>query len=102
MRTYRLEIDASAREDLGELSGFLAENMSEEGAWQYKEAMRQEILSLAIFADLYRVSRYADVRCIHPQARHMVSHNKRWVYIFHIEKNVVVIDRIKAAKMIKR
>ena len=48
------------------MSDFLAENMSEEGAWHYKEAMRQEILSLTIFADLYRVSRYADVRRIHP------------------------------------
>ncbi|MBR3435373.1 MAG: hypothetical protein IKG88_05765 [Bacteroidales bacterium] len=57
MRTYRIEIDVSARADLGELSDFLAENMSEEGAWHYKEAMRQEILSLTIFADLYRVSR---------------------------------------------
>ena len=102
MRTYRIEIEASARADLGELSDFLAENMSEEGAWRYKEAMRQEILSLTIFADFYRVSRYADVRRIYPQARHMVSHNKRWVYIFHIENDTVVIDRIKAVKMIKR
>ena len=34
--------------------------------------------------------------------RAWVSHNKRWVYIFHIENDTVVIDRIKAAKMIKR
>ena len=102
MKTYRLEIDASAKADLGELSDFLAENMSEENAWRYKEAMRQEILSLSIFADLYRVSRFADIRRIHPQARHMISHNKRWVYIFHIEDDTVVVDRIKAAKLIKR
>ena len=34
--------------------------------------------------------------------RAWVSHNKRWVYIFHIENDTVVIDRIKAAKLIKR
>ena len=100
MRTYRVEIDAAARADLNDLSDFLLENMSYEGAWRYKEAMRQEILSLAIFADLYQVSRYADIRRYHPRARRMVSHNRKWVYIFHTEGDVVVLDRIKASKLI--
>lgn len=102
VKTYKVEIDASAITDLNELSDFLAENMSEEGAWRYKEAMRHEIFSLAIFADLYRTSRYVDVKRYHPQARHMVSHNKRWTYIFHLEDNTVVIDRIIASKMITK
>jgi len=35
-------------------------------------------------------------------ARHMVSHNKKWTYIFHIEDDVVVVDRIRPAKLIKK
>ena len=38
---------------------------------------------------------------IHPQARRMVSHNKKWNYIFHIEDDIVIIDRIMPSKMIK-
>ena len=64
--------------------------------------MRQEILSLSIFADLYPVSRYSDIRRYHPKARRMVSHNKKWVYIFHTEDDVVVLDRIRPSKLIKQ
>ena len=31
----------------------------------------------------------------------MPSHNKRWQYIFHIEGNWVIVDRILQAKHIK-
>ena len=30
----------------------------------------------------------------------MVSHNRKFVYVFHIEDDVVVIDRILKSKMI--
>ena len=32
----------------------------------------------------------------------MVSHNKRWVYIFHIEDDTVAVDRILPSKLITR
>jgi hypothetical protein len=32
----------------------------------------------------------------------MNSHNKRWVYIFHIEDETVVVDRIRPSKLITR
>ena len=31
----------------------------------------------------------------------MVSHNKRWVYIFHIDGDFAIVDRILPAKNIK-
>ncbi len=92
----------SARQDMDELTDFLLVTMTTEGAWRYKEAMLHEILSLSLFADLYPPSRYADIRRFHPRARRMVSHNKRWVYIFHIEDDVVVLDRIRPSKMITK
>ena len=35
------------------------------------------------------------------EARRMVSHNRRWVYVYHIEENFVIVDRILPAKMNK-
>ena len=102
MKIYKVEIGKSARNDIEHLSDFLAYNMTLEGAWRYKEAMRDEILSLSIYADLYHTSRYEDVRRFHPKARRMVSHNKKWVYIFHVEDDVVIVDRIYPAKMIAK
>ena len=102
MTAYKVRIDESAESDLLALAEFLASVMSRGLANRYIDAMLSEIHSLAVFADLYRVSRYSDIRAIHPEARHMVSHNKKWTYIFHIEDDVVVVDRIRPAKLIKR
>ena len=102
MRLRKVEMNISALADIDSLSDWLSERMSPEGARKYLDAMINEIHSLAVFADLYRVSRYSDIRAIHPEARHMVSHNKKWTYIFHIEDDVVVVDRIRPAKLIKR
>lgn len=61
-----------------------------------------EVMSLSVFADLYRQSPMADIRQYHPKARRMVSHNKRWVYIFHVEGEIVIVDRIRPAKTIAK
>ena len=52
-------------------------------------------------ADLYRRTTSKTFLQIHPQARHMVSHNRRWDYVFHIEGELVIVDRIIPAKMNK-
>ena len=41
------------------------------------------------------------IRQIHPEARRMVSHNRKWVYVYHIEESFVIVDRILPAKMNK-
>ena len=102
MKTYKVEIENTALDDLEELSDFLANQMTLDSAWQYKEALRNEIISLSIYADLYKTSRYADILRFHPRARRMVSHNKKWVYIFHREESVVILDRIYPARMITK
>lgn len=64
--------------------------------------MTNEILSLSILADIYLPSHFADIRRYHPHARRMVSHNKRLVYVFHIEDDTVVVDRIIPSKLITK
>lgn len=102
MTTYKIKIEESAESDLMNLFGFLISVMSRGGANRYIDMIIDEVLSLSILADIYPLSRYADIRCYHPHARRMVSHNKRWVYVFHVEKKTVVIDRIVPSKLIKK
>lgn len=64
--------------------------------------MQLEIMSLSVLADLYHPSNFMDVRAYNPKACHMVSHNKKWVYIFHIENDTVIVDRIRPAKLITK
>ncbi len=102
MKLYpKISISESARSDFQTLYDFLNATLSRRGTVMYLDAMLKEVNSLTAYADLYRPSRYMDIRAVHPQARHMVSHNKKWVFIFHIEEDMVVVDRILPAKLIK-
>ena len=75
--------------------------MTEEGAVRYANDMRAEIKMLSQYADLYGKSTSQTLRQIHPEARRMVSHNRRWVYVYHIIETFVVVDCILPAKMNK-
>jgi plasmid stabilization system protein ParE len=102
MKTYKVEVDPSARADIEELTSWLQARMTLEGAEKYLDAMFNEILSLSVFAGFYKPSQYADIRRYHPKACRMVSHNKKWVYIFHIEEETVVVDRLRPARLITK
>ncbi len=101
MQIYEVRISHAARIDMVNLRVFLDAMLSEEGAVRYANNMREEIKMLAIYADLYGRSTSLTLRQIHPEARRMVSHNRRWIYVYHIEDNFVVVDRILPAKMNK-
>jgi len=100
MTIYQVEIDESARNDLSNLLTFLKTVMSREGALQYIDVMVEVVQSLSLFAGLYQQSRSMVIRKIHPTARRMLSHNRKWNYVFHIEDDTVVVDRILPSKMI--
>ena len=102
MTTYKVRIDKSTESDLRDMFGFLISVMSRDGANRYIDMITNEVLSLSILADIYPPSHYADIRHYHPLARRMVSHNRRWVYIFHIEDDMVMIDRILPSKLITK
>ena len=101
MRIYEVRIGHGALQDMANLRTFLLQMMSEDGAVRYANNMRAEIKMLSIFADLYRKTTSKTFLQIHPDARHMVSHNRRWDYVFHVEGGFVIVDRIIPAKMNK-
>ncbi len=41
------------------------------------------------------------LRQIHFEARRMVSHNRKWVYVYHIDGSYAIVDRILPAQMNK-
>ncbi|MBQ8703220.1 MAG: type II toxin-antitoxin system RelE/ParE family toxin [Bacteroidales bacterium] len=102
MTVYKVEMRASALRDLAELRDWLRTVMSREGAHRYVTNMRNEVMSLSVYADLYRPSLMADIRQYHPKARRMVSHNRRWVFIFHVEEDTVIVDRIRPSMVIAK
>ena len=101
MRIYEVRISFAAKADMKELRKFLKAMMTEDGAVRYANDMRAEIKMLAVYADLYGKSTSKTLRQIHPEARRMVSHNRSWLYVYHIESTFVIVDRILPAKMNK-
>ena len=101
MRIYEVRISKDALHDMQELRTFLKGLMSEEGAIRYANTMRNEIKSLSVYADCLSRTNSKTLLLIHPNARRMVSHNRRWIYVYHIEGNVVIVDRIIPTKMKK-
>lgn len=101
MKTYRVIISPSANQDIDRLVDFLFTKLSKESSYHYIDIMINEVNSLSLFADCFSLSRSEVVKAIHPNARRMISHNRKWNYIFHIEDGVVIVDRILPSKMIK-
>ena len=101
MRIYEVRISHAALADMAELRKFLDAMLSEEGAVRYANNMRSEIKMLAVYADCYGRSTSRTLRMIHPEARRVVSHNRKWIYVYHIEESFVIVDRILPAKMNK-
>ena len=102
MTVYKVRISRYAMRDMDDLEDYLKSVMSQIGANKYIDNMIAEVQSLAVYADLYRPSTMADIRQYHPKARRMVSHNRRWCFIFHVEEDTVIVDRIRPAKMIAK
>ena len=103
MRVYKhVENSKTAELDIYNIALFLFYVMSDEGARNYLQAMRQEMKLLAYYADIYQDSDSVMIKNIHPEARRMLSHNKKWNYIFHIEDEIVVVDRILASSTISK
>ena len=102
MRVYKVEVAPTAKADVDELADFLFDNMSREAAYRYLDTIGFEMQSLAVYADCFAESRSITIKQVHPRARRMVSHNRKWIYVFHLEGDTAVIDRVLKASMITR
>ena len=101
MKIYVVRISLSAQADMDNLRSFLDSMLSEEGAVRYANNMRHEIESLSVLADCFGRSSSNTIRSIHPKARRMISHNRRWIYVYHVEGDFVLVDMILPSKMNK-
>ena len=97
MKTYNVKVKRTAEKDIDSIADFL---LSPEGAYRYLDIVGQEIKSLSIYADCFLLSRSRTIQSIHPKARRMVSHNHKFVYVFHVEDDTVFLDRVLIGKMI--
>lgn len=101
MQIYEVRISHGALLDMNELRVFLKTILSEVGAVRYANAMRDEIKSLSVYGSCMSRTTSQTLLAIHPDARRIVSHNRRWIYVYHFENEIVIVDRIIPSKMNK-
>jgi plasmid stabilization system protein ParE len=100
MKTYNVKVRRTAEKDIDSIADFLFDMLSPEGAYRYLDVVGQEIKSLSIYADCFSISRSRTIQSVHPKARRMVSHNHKFVYVFHVEGDTVFLDRVLIGRMI--
>ena len=66
MTVYKVRLCRSAMLDMDALEEYLKGVMSQLGANKYIDNMIAEVMSLAVYADLYKPSQMADIRKYHP------------------------------------
>ena len=100
MKGYSVKILDTVFADIDDIADFIVEVSTPEHAVRYARELQAEIMTLRYLADIIPESRYLSVRHYHPHAKQLRTHNKQLNIIFHIEGNIVIVDKILASKMI--
>lgn len=99
MIIYKVVIKKEVFNDLSAIKDFIVTVASVDMAMRYVDVLEQEIYSLAYLAPCIALTSSRTAKKYHPQARKIVTHNKKWTIIFHIEGSFVVVDKILPSKM---
>ena len=100
MNTYRVIPSPSIVEDIEPILSFITSINNEEHAHRYVDMLFDEIDTLSYMADVIPDCDLKTVKRFHPQAKYMITHNRKWTIIFHIQQNYVVVDKIIASLLV--
>ena len=100
MKEYKVKILDTAFADIEDIADFIVSVSTPEHALEYTKRLGAEIMSLSYLADVIPESPWLTVRRYHPHAKQMKTHNKRLTIIFHIENDLVIVDKIMATSRI--
>lgn len=86
--------------DIAEISKYIRTQNTKEAANKYIDILESEINSLALWADFIPKSRFWAHRQYHPEAKRLLTRNRKWNVVFHTEGRRVIIDKIIPSKMV--
>lgn len=86
--------------DIAEISKYIRTQNTKEVANKYIDILESEINSLALWADFIPKSRFWAHRQYHPEAKRLLTRNRKWNVVFHTEGRRVIIDKIIPSKMV--
>lgn len=100
MKHYTVSVKDEVFADIDEIVDYIISINTSEHAVRYKNALIEEIRTLEYAADTFQVTKWKMALRYHPQARRMITKNKKWDIIFHVDGDYVIIDKLIPSKLI--
>lgn len=100
MNYYKVAISKNVFTEIEEIADFIIKISTPEYAIKYKNQLISEIAALSYMADVINYSQWKVAKRCHPKAKRMITKNKKWNVIFHVEGFYVIVDKIIPTKMV--
>ena len=100
MKIREVIILPQVRDDLAEIIEFITYKTSEENALRYADELIDEINQLSYLADAMAEIPSKTLAQYHPLAQRLLSHNRKWCFIFHKTDRYVFVHKIIPSKMV--
>ena len=100
MREYKVVLRTTVRKRLDAIARHIKADSTEEHAMRYVEELRHDMAELSYLADSLPKSKYDMPKRFHRDAKTWVSGNRKWTFIFHIDGEYVIVDKILPSCMI--
>ena len=100
MKIREVIILPQVRNDLAEIIEFITYNTSEENALRYADELIDEINELSYLADAMAEIPSKTLAQYHHLAQRLLSHNRKWCFIFHKTDRYVFVHKIIPSKMV--
>ena len=100
MNYYKVAISKNVFTEIEEITDFIIKISTPEHAIKYKNQLISEIAALSYMADVINYSQWKVAKRCHPKAKRMITKNKKWNVVFHVERFNVIVDKIIPTKMV--
>ena len=101
MNNYTVVIHRRVYEQISEIQDFIAGIHTYSAAEKYSNKLFDEIETLSYLADAIKYSEWEVTKQFHPHAKCLITKNRKWNVIFHIESEFVVVDSIMASSQMR-
>lgn len=101
MKRYTVSVSDDVFDELDSIADFIISISTPEHAIRYKNQLINEIGELSYLAGPMAYSQWKTAKEIHPKAKRLITKNKAWNVIFHIDGDFVIVDKLIPSKMIK-
>ena len=102
MKHYVVSVKDAVFDDIDSIADFIISISTPEHAIRYKNQLISEIATLSYLADAIAFSDWKTAMECHPKAKRLITKNRKWNVIFHIDGDFVIVDKLIPSKLVKK